>query len=201
MPFITEEIWQRLPKPGGSPQSIMITLYPMADPRFLDDASDASMALVQKVVTGIRALRADHSIPSATRSRVILTVSDDYKKTILDGYQSLVAEQGRCAEVTVRRGGETPSGPVATTVAGEVEVTLILEEAAGAVPGAAAAAERAKLDKERDKLAADRDFISKKLGNPQFVERAKPEVIEKDRAKLAEVEAALARLDAALARL
>ena len=52
MPFITEEIWQRLPKPAGAPQSIMITLYPMPDPRFVDDASDASMALVQKVVTG-----------------------------------------------------------------------------------------------------------------------------------------------------
>ena len=51
MPFITEEIWQQLPKPGGAPQSIMITLYPMPDPRFVDDASDASMALVQKVVT------------------------------------------------------------------------------------------------------------------------------------------------------
>jgi valyl-tRNA synthetase len=200
MPFITEEIWQRLPKPGGSPQSIMITLYPMSDPRFVDDASDASMALVQKVVSGIRALRAEHNIPSITRSQVILTVADDYKKTILEGYKGLVAEQGRCAEITVRRGGETPAGPVATTVAGEVEVTLMLD-LPGAAPGEAAAAEKAKLQKERSKLAADRDFFSKKLGNPQFVERAKPEVIEKDRAKLAEVEAALARLDAALARL
>ena len=97
----------------------------------------------------------------------------------------------------MRRGGEPPTGPVATAVAGEVEVILLLE-AAGA---GSAAAERAKLEKERAKLAADRDFFAKKLGNPQFVERAKPEVIEKDRARLAEAEAALARLDAALARL
>ena len=200
MPFITEEIWQRLPKPGGSPQSIMITLYPMADPRFADDASDASMALVQKVVTGIRALRAEHNIASIVRSRIILTVADDYKKTILEGYKGLVAEQGRCAEITVRRGGETPDGPVATTVAGEVEVTLMLDLPGGA-PGEAAAAEKSKLQKERTKLVSDRDFYAKKLGNPQFVERAKPEAIEKDRARLAEVEAALARLDAALARL
>jgi valyl-tRNA synthetase len=178
----------------------MITLYPMPDPRFADDASDASMALVQKVVSGIRGLRAEHNIASAVRSRVILTVADDYKKTILEGYKALVAEQGRCAEITVRRGGETPGGPVATTVAGEVEVTLFLD-LPGAAPGEAAAAEKAKLQKERSKLAADRDFFSKKLGNPQFVERAKPEVIEKDRARLAELQAALARLDAALARL
>jgi valyl-tRNA synthetase len=197
MPFITEEIWQRLPKPAGAPQSVMITLYPIPDPRFVDDASDSSMALVQKVVTGLRALRAEHNLPSAFRSRAILTVSDDYKKTILDGYKALVAEQARCQEITVRRGGEPPTGPVATTVAGEVEVTLLLEGA----PSAGGGDERGKLEKERAKLVADRDFFAKKLGNPQFAQRAKPEVIEKDRARLAEAEAALARLDAALARL
>src|ERR671927_510338 len=50
MPFITEEIWQQLPKPSGTPQSIMITLYPVRDVRFHDDASEASMALVQKII-------------------------------------------------------------------------------------------------------------------------------------------------------
>ena len=65
MPFLTEEIWQRLPKPAGAPQSIMITLYPIPDPRFADDASDASMALVQRVVTAVRGLRADNNVPSA----------------------------------------------------------------------------------------------------------------------------------------
>jgi valyl-tRNA synthetase len=195
MPFLTEEIWQQLPKPAGAPQSIMITLYPIPDPRFADDASDGSMALVQKVVTTVRALRAEHNLPSAVRSRVVLGVTDDYKKTILEGYQKLIAEQGRCREVVVRRGGEPLTGPVATGVAGEVEVTLLLESASDG------AAERTKLEKERGKLVADRDFYSKKLSNPQFVERAKPDIIEKDRAKLVEIEGAIVRLDAALARL
>jgi valyl-tRNA synthetase len=197
MPFITEEIWQRLPKPAGAPQSIMITLYPMPDPRFADDATDASMALVQKVVTGIRSLRAEHKVPSVVKSKVILSVSDDYKKTILEGYKTLISEQARCAEVTVRRGGEAPAGPTAITVTGEVEVILLLE----AVAAGAEEAERAKLTKERTRLEADRDFFARKLSNPQFVERAKPEVLEKDRARLAEAEAALTKLEAALARL
>jgi valyl-tRNA synthetase len=195
MPFVTEEIWQQLPKPGGAPQSIMITLYPIPDQRFIDDASEASMALVQRVVTAIRGLRSEHGVPSNVRSKVVLTVADDYKKTILEGYQALVAEQARCQAVLVRRGGEAPSGPVATGVAGDVEVTLMLEgEGAGA-------AERAKLEKDRAKLIADRDFFTKKLANPQFVQRARPEVLEKDRGKLAEAEAALVRVEAALARL
>jgi valyl-tRNA synthetase len=196
MPFLTEEVWQRLPKPAGAPQSIMITLYPIPDPRFADDASDASMALVQRVVTALRGLRGDNNVPSAQRSRAVLTVGDDYKMTILEGYRAIVAEQARCSEVLVRRSGETPSGPVATALAGEVEVTLLLEAGVGG-----GEAERAKLQKERSKLTADREFFSRKLSNPEFVSRAKPEVIEKDRARLAEVEAAIAKVDSALGRL
>jgi valyl-tRNA synthetase len=196
MPFLTEEIWQRLPKPAGAPQSIMITLYPIPDPRFADDASDASMALVQRVVTAVRGLRADNNIPNSRRTKAILTVSDDYKLIILEGYRALAAEQARCSEIIVRRTGETPGGPTATTVAGEVEVTLLLEGG-----GVGSDAERARLQKERVRLAADLDFFSRKLANPEFVARAKPEVIDKDRARLAEVEAAIARVDSALGRL
>ena len=195
MPFVTEEIWQQLPKPAGAPQSIMITLYPIPDPRFVDDASEASMALVQKVVTTIRSLRTERNVPSSVRSRVILTVADDYKKTILEGYQQIVAEQGRCREVVVRRAGPTPEGALATGLAGDVEVMLLLEATVDT------AAERAKLEKERSKLQSDQAFLAKKLANPQFIERAPAAVLEKDRARLAELEAALHRLDGALQRL
>jgi len=195
MPFITEEIWQQLPKASGAPQSIMITLYPMPDPRFVDDASEGSMALVQKVITTIRALRTERNVPSSVRSRVVLTVADDYKKTILEGYQHIVAEHGRCREVAVRRSGDPPAGALVTGLAGDVEVILFLEGTSDTP------AERAKLEKERNKLAGDRDHLAKKLENPQFVERAPALVLEKDRARLAEMEAALQRLTSALERL
>jgi valyl-tRNA synthetase len=196
MPFITEEIWQKLPKPAGAPQSIMITLYPMTDPRFLDDASEASMALVQKVVVAVRSLRTENNVHSSVRCQLVLTVTDDYKKTILEGYRALIADQAKAADIQIRRGGEPLTQRAATAVAGEVEVALLLEGLGGDV-----AAERAKLVKEAEKLRADRDFFAKKLGNPQFVARARPEAIEKDRARMAEAEAALARLEAAISRL
>ena len=173
----------------------MITLYPIPDPRYVDDASEASMALVQKVVTTIRMLRTEKNVPSMERPRVILNVADDYKKTILDGYRHLVLEQAKLGDLLVRRTGEAPAGTVVTGLAGDVEVVLVL-----AAP-ADSAAERAKLDKERAKLDKDRDHLAKKLANPQFLERAPAAVLEKDRARLAEIESALTRLDAALARL
>jgi valyl-tRNA synthetase len=194
MPFLTEELWQKLPKPQGAPQSIMITLYPMSDPRYTDDATEAAMALVQKVVTAIRSLRAENNLPSALRPKVVLNVADDYKKTILDGYRGVVSEQARLGELVVRRGGEPPSGGVLTAMAGDIEVLLVVESKAPA------GAERAKLEKDRDKLASDRDFLRKKLANPQFVEKAPRAVLDKDRGRLAEIEAALAKIEAALAR-
>ena len=105
MPFVTEEIWQQLPKPSGAPQSIMITLYPVRDVRFHDDASEASMALVQKVIVALRSIRTERKIPTSVRLEALLAVADDYKKTILEGYKTIIAEQGRC-----QRGARAPLG-------------------------------------------------------------------------------------------
>jgi valyl-tRNA synthetase len=154
------------------------------------------MALVQRVVTAVRSLRTENNVANSARPKVVLNVSDDYKKTILDGYRSLVSEQAKLGELVVRRSGEQPEGTVLTAMAGDVEVLLVHE-----VKAADTGAERAKLEKDRDKLAADRDYLKKKLGNPQFVAKAPPAVLDKDKARLAELEAALAKIEQALARL
>src|SRR5450432_3297481 len=200
MPFITEEIWQQLPKGSGSPQSIMITLYPVRDVRFYDDASESSMALVQRVIVAIRSIRQARDIPGPAKVMVLLAVGDDYKKTILEGYKQIIAEQARCSEVRVRRSGASFSGEfsldnIATAMAGDVEVMVPLE---GLVDPDA---ERDKLDKDLAKLKGDRDYLARKLSNPKFVERAPLDVLDKDRAKLAELNAAIEKLEAALLRL
>jgi valyl-tRNA synthetase len=173
----------------------MITLYPIPDPRFTDDASEASMALVQNVITTIRQLRTERKVPTAERSRVILTVADDYKKTILEGYQRLVAEHGRCREIVVRRTGDPPTETTVTGLAGDVEVILFLETKTDT------AAERAKLEKDLAKAENDAAFLRKKLADPKFLERAPAQVLEKDKGRLAEGEAAIEKLKAALERL
>jgi valyl-tRNA synthetase len=200
MPFVTEEIWQQLPKSSGAPQSIMITLYPVKDLRFIDDASEASMALVQKVIVALRTIRAEKNIPSIARVNAVLTVGDDYKKTILEGYKQIIAEHGRCQSIRVQRSGSGSNvahltGPVATAMAADVEVVVPLM---GLVDPAA---EKAKLLGEREKLASDQAWLAKKLDNQKYVVHAKPEAVEKDRAKLIELQAAVVRLDAAIERL
>jgi valyl-tRNA synthetase len=200
MPFITEEIWQQLPKPEGAPQSIMITLYPVRDVRFHDEASEASMALVQNVIVALRSIRTERKIPTSTRLRALLAVGDDYKKTILEGYKTIIAEQGRCSEVLVRRSGASFTGEfvvsqTAMAMAGDVEVLVPLE---GLVD---VASEVSKLEKDLAKLVKDRDHTKRKLSDPNFTSRAPAEVLEKDRARLAEAEANIAKVEVALARL
>src|SRR3954453_12126659 len=200
MPFITEEIWQQLPKPSGTPQRIMITLYPVRDVRFHDDASEASMALVQKIIVAVRSIRTERNIPTSARLTVLLAVNDDYKKTILEGYKNLIAEQARCGEVRVRRSGASFSGEfvlskTAMAMAGDVEVMVPLE---GLVDPKV---EMAKLQKDKLKADSDIAYLKRKLADPNYLSRAPAEVVDKDKAKLAELEAALAKLVVAIDRL
>jgi valyl-tRNA synthetase len=200
MPFLTEEIWQQLPKPSGTPQSIMITLYPVRDVRFYDDASEASMALVQKVIIAIRNIRGERKIPSATRINVLLAVNDDYKKTILEGYKTIVCEQGRCGDVRVKRSGASFSGEfevgkTAMMMAGDVEVIVSL---AGIVDSGD---ELARLEKEIAKLQKTIDYAAKKLGDPKFAERAPLDVVDKVRAELNEAVDAVSKLKTQLGHL
>ena len=157
------------------------------------------MALVQQVIVALRAIRAKYNIPSATRVTALLAVNDDYKKTILEGYKTIIAEQGRCGEVKVRRSGKSFSGEfslenTATEMAGDVEVMVPLEDLLDSDT------ERAKLEKELEKLRSDRDYLKKKLDNPQYSKRAPLEVVDKDRARLAELETAIEKLLTALER-
>ncbi len=112
----------------------------------------------------------------------------------------MIAEQGRCSEVLVRRTGASFSGEfvlsqTAMTMAGDVEVMVPLE---GLVD---TAAELAKLEKDRAKLEKDRDHMKRKLSDPNFTSRAPLEVLDKDRARLAETEAGIAKVTLAISRL
>ena len=115
MPFLTEEIWQQLPKPQGAPQSIMITLYPIRDVRFVDDAREARWRWSRRWSSRFAASAPTRTSPSSARIVAVLTVGDDYKKTILEGYKQHHRRAGalraRCACDVPVRCRRTRSGP------------------------------------------------------------------------------------------
>jgi valyl-tRNA synthetase len=194
MPFITEEIWQQLPKASGAPQSIMITLYPVADDSMIDEQAEKAMALLQDVVVAIRNLRAEYRISPAVAVDVVVQTSEDRSRTLLDNYRQIVVEQAKCRRVEVESRDQPPAGSVKQVV-GDVDVYLVIE---GVVD---IEAEVKRLEKDLGKAEKELESVEKKLDNASFVERAPAEVVTRERERAADARTRIASLREGLARL
>ena len=186
MPFITEDIWQRLPHVG---ESIMVAPYPRADAALASPDAERAMSLLMQTVTAIRNIRGEMRISPAQMLTVTVKAAAA-DESLLREYASLVETLAR-ARVTVDPGATRPRAS-ALGVAGQSELYV---ELAGLVD---LAAERTRLDKEIKRTAEVIAFTRGKLARPDFTERAPAEVVEKEREKLAEHQALHDKLVASL---
>jgi valyl-tRNA synthetase len=174
MPFITEEIWQSLP---GAGESIMIAPYPSEQTDRSDPAAEAEMEQVMEVTRALRSLRAELGVaPSQSVEAAVLGARNGFAA----GYVEALAR------ATVRR--DRPEGKALTALAGGLEVLLPV---AGLMD---VERERARLQGELAGLEKELARVNGKLGNPSFIERAPAEVVEKERAILAELTEKKAKL-------
>jgi valyl-tRNA synthetase len=196
MPYLTEEIWQTLPKPSGAPGSIMITLYPIADEALRDPEVEKQMELLMETTVALRNLRAEYNLPGSKPITAHLRVADPVKRDTLRTHAALV-ERGSRFTLSVE--GETApkvEGFAArAVVAGDIEVVVPLADVVDI------GAEKTRLEKDLAKARKDAEGLERKLGNASFVERAPAEVVEENRARLAETKATATRLEAAIAAL
>src|SRR6266478_5328507 len=189
MPFISEDLWQRLPHEGDS---IMVAPFPKAGRRGRDAAAESEMASVIGVVSAIRTVRSESRISPAVELTVTVACpSKDAAR--LRAAVPLIGALSR-ARVTVEPGAARPSQS-AHAVTGDADVSVHLD---GVVD---VGAERARLQKEIDKARKETSFLEGKLGRPDFVERAPAEVVARDRERLAEQGQILEKLTASLAAL
>jgi valyl-tRNA synthetase len=186
MPFITEELWQRLPHAGDS---IMVAPYPKAGRRRAA-AAEREMEAVMAVVTAIRNIRGEMRIAPGATLAVTLRPGGA-ERALYDGQRALVEALGR-ARLTVDPAAER-ARDTALAMVGRAEVYVDL---AGVVD---VAAERQRLDKEITRAGEAVEFLRAKLARPEFVERAPAEIVAKERERLAEQEALRARLAESLA--
>jgi len=186
MPFITEEIWSSLKQvtPAGwnvfepDRESVMIASWPTPDePR--DDSLHDEMDLLQDVARAIRSIRSDLDLHKK-KVNVILSAGADDELQVLDRRKDFVMCMGSAKHVEVGRGLERPSGS-ATQVVGSVEIFVPLR---GLVE---LDEERAKIEKKLDKARQRETGILKQIENPKFMERARPEIVERQKQNLEEV--------------
>jgi valyl-tRNA synthetase len=192
MPFLTEELWQALPKSGETAESIMVAPYPEADAEWLAASGGAAeMERVIDVVRAIRNLRADLNVPPKARPTVEIFPQKE-AAAVLAPSADVIRHLAGLGEVTFPAARSTNA---VTAVAGDFEILLVV---AGLIDPAA---ESERLDREIKKIEKEAERIRSKLDNPSFVERAPEDVVQGERAKQLELSEKRKKLDRSLAEL
>jgi valyl-tRNA synthetase len=190
MPFLTEEIWQQLPKPSGAPGSIMVTLYPMAEEKFVDEEAERHMQLLMDAIVAIRNVRAVYNVPPSTALDATVA-APAAKRAVFEQNAALVERLSR-TKITFADAAPPVKRAAKQVISSDVEVVVPL---GGVIDFSA---EQVRLEKAAAKDQKDVDFLDKKLANQGFVERAPADVVEEHRARLGEARERLARITEAL---
>jgi valyl-tRNA synthetase len=188
-PFITEEIWQKVkPLAGVEGNTIMLAPYPVADDSLDDPEAVAETEWVMQFVLGVRRIKGEMNIPPGKPLPVLLEHASDRDLTWLAASRRYLDFLARTESITVLGAGDqAPESAIA--LVGEMKVLIPM---AGLIDKDA---ELKRLAKEISKLKGDLERTETKLANPSFVEKAPPAVVQKERDKIADQQAAVAKLE------
>ncbi|QQD16945.1 valine--tRNA ligase [Spongiibacter nanhainus] len=193
MPFITEEIWQRVAPIAGvvgseaAADTIMLQAYPQADSRAQDDDAVADAEWLKAMIVAVRNIRGEMNVPPGKALDVTLKNASAVDQRRLTDNRAFLTKLAKLDTVSVLAAGDTPP-PSVTQLVGDMEVLVPM---AGLVDKDA---ELARLDKEIQKLDKDIQRLSGKLSNPGFTDKAPAAVVEKERDKLSQQQSALSKL-------
>ncbi len=175
MPFVTEEIWQRLPQTQGS---IMKASFPDASSFRHDSEAEEQVNLIRDVIFGIRNIRGEMNIAPGARVDVVCRYYNQADCDVLTDYDYLVKELARVNSFEILPAEKSEKPKVAAgSVAGGVEIYVLLE---GLLDFKA---ELKRLDKEIGKVEKELELSRKKLNNEDFLNKAPEEVITREREK------------------
>jgi len=201
MPFITEEIWQRVaPLTGRIPasdevsHSIMRQSFPLHRAALVNPSAEAEMHWVMQFILGIRKIKGEMNIAPSKPVPVLLADSDENDRAWAVKHRQYLDFLARTESIRVLEPGD--AGPEsATALVGDMKVLIPL---AGLIDKDA---ELARLDKEISRLRQDIERTEKKLSNASFVDKAPEAVVSKEREKLNRGQAAIEDLSAQAAKI
>jgi valyl-tRNA synthetase len=190
MPFITEEIWQRTTKlTSENDETIMLSPYPQVNKSFLNDTIEEELDWIKAIIQALRTIRSEMSISPSKLIPVYIRNSTPELKAILEKYKTTLMSLSRIARINYLENNE--KAPVsASAVLGEMELLIPMADLIDKN------AELARLIKEVAKLDKDINLAEGKLNNPAFTDKAPPEIIVKEKEKLAQAIQAKEKLQA-----
>jgi valyl-tRNA synthetase len=193
MPFVTEEIWQRLPIKRDT-VSISQAHYPFAMSAIRDSAAEAEMRPLIEVIEGIRTIRGESNLSPALK--LVAEVQSDNARIVasLNNWKHYVLPLCGLSALQVNPLGKKPA-LAAADIRAELEVYVPLSGVVDLTE------ERERLSKEIDRALNEAQSIDKRLDNPQFVARAPAEVVEKDRSRANDLKQRAQKLNENLRRL
>ena len=190
MPFITEEIWQTVaPLMGINGETIMLQPYPAAEEDLNNLEAETELSWVMNFTLGVRRIRGEMNIAPGKPLPLLLQEASGQDVAYLERNRLYLQKLARLESITCFKAGETaPESAIA--LVGNLKLLIPM---AGLIDKDA---ELARLDKEIQRIQNDLPRVEAKLNNPAFAGKAPAEVIDKEKAKLAEMRAALTNLQA-----
>jgi len=186
VPFITETVWQRLPKRGGEAPSLMISAWPTRVPAWEDARAERQVEQLQEIIGAVRNLRSEYGVQPAQRIRLVVLDASAELRELLEVVPRILADLARIEDVSFQR-EEGEIGASAVLRSGS-EIFLPL-------------ADVVDLERERTRLRAELGRVegllegtSRRLANDTFVGRAPADVVQRERDKLRSFEEQVEKL-------
>ncbi|MBS7806756.1 valine--tRNA ligase [Variovorax sp. PCZ-1] len=193
IPFITEELWQKVaPVAGLKGDSVAVARYPQAQPEKIDPAAIAHVAKLKSIVDACRNLRGEMNVSPAQRLPMLVTGDAEFISQSADLLKAL-AKLSDVKTFATEADWAQASGASPTAVVGEARLSLFVE--------VDVAAEKARLTKEVARLEGEVTKANAKLGNEAFVAKAPAAVLDQERKRLADFSATLDKLREQIKRL
>ncbi|MHB1181569.1 MAG: class I tRNA ligase family protein, partial [Sulfuricella sp.] len=186
IPFITEELWQKVaPLAGKNGDSIMLQAYPVADAGRVDEAAAGTVGMLKEIVNACRTLRGEMNLSPALKVPLI-ALGD------ISALTPYIQALAKISDVTIAQ-GELPAADAPVAVVGEIRLMLKIE--------VNKEAEQARLAKEIARLEGEMAKARTKLANESFVARAPAAVVEQEKERLANFGAMVEKMRAQLNKL
>jgi valyl-tRNA synthetase len=174
MPFITEEIWEKLPQAEGC---IMVAKFPEAAEFLRDENALREMNLIMGAITAIRNIRGEMNIPPSKRVNILIDVVDKDEADILTSNLSHIKTLGKVEEAFIASGAPKPEAS-ATAVFGHNVLYVLLKGILDFKE------ERKRLRKQIEKIEKDIEVSNRKLSNKGFLEKAPAEIVTEVKEKV-----------------